>query len=61
MKRAGGLTGQTIHIAGLSATTIDVLVRVERLDRTTQVTRLTPSTPSFVVEAAPRALQVAAT
>ena len=39
----------------------DVLVRVERLDGTTQVTRLTPSAASFVVEAAPRALEVART
>ncbi len=38
-----------------------MLVRLERLDGTTQVTRLTPSAPSFVVEAAPRALQVART
>jgi hydrogenase/urease accessory protein HupE len=61
VKRAGGLTGGTIHIAGLTATMTDVLVRLERLDGTTQVTRLTPSAPSFVVEAAPRATQVAAT
>lgn len=61
VKRAGGLTGGTIHIAGLTATMTDVLVRLERLDGTTQVTRLTPSAPSFVVEAAPRAMQVAAT
>lgn len=61
VKRAGGLTGGTIHIAGLSATMTDVLVRLERLDGTTQVTRLTPSAPSFVVEAAPRALEVART
>jgi hydrogenase/urease accessory protein HupE len=61
VKCAGGLTRGTIHIAGLTATTTDVLVRVERLDGTTQVTRLTPSAPSFVVEAAPRAMQVAAT
>ena len=60
-KCAGGLTGGTIHIAGLSATMTDVLVRLERLDGTTQVTRLTPSAPSFVVEAAPRALEVART
>ena len=58
---AGGLTGRTIHIAGLSATMTDVLVRVERLDGTTQVTRLTPSDASFVVEAAPRVLEVART
>jgi len=61
VKRAGGLTGGTIHIAGLSATMTDVIVRLERLDGTTQVTRLTPSAPSFVVEAAPRTLAVART
>jgi hydrogenase/urease accessory protein HupE len=60
-KCAGGLTGGTTHIAGLSATMTDVLVRLERLDGTTQVTRLTPSAPSFVVEAAPRPLEVART
>jgi hypothetical protein len=57
----GGLTGGTIHIAGLTATTTDVLVRLERLDGSAQITRLTPSAPSFVVEAAPSALEVART
>jgi hypothetical protein len=61
MKRPGGLTGGTIHIGGLAATNTDVLVRMERLDGTTQVMRLTPSAPSFVVEAAPAALEVAGT
>jgi len=61
VQRAGGLAGGTIHIAGLSSTMTDVLVRLERLDGTTQVTRLTPSAPSYVVEAAPDAMQVAAT
>jgi hypothetical protein len=61
VKRAGGLTGGTIHIAGLTATMTDVLVRLERLDGSAQVTRLTPSAPSFVVEAAPRTLEVART
>jgi hydrogenase/urease accessory protein HupE len=61
IKRLGGLTGQTIHIAGLTATMTDVLVRVERLDGSAQVTRLTPSVPSFVVEAAPQPLEVART
>jgi len=61
VRRPGGLTGGTLHIAGLSATMTDVLVRLERLDGTTLVTRLTPSAPSYVVEAAPRATQVAAT
>lgn len=58
---AGGLSGATIHIAGLSATMTDVLVRLERLDGTTQVTRLTPASPSFVVTASPSAWQVAGT
>jgi hypothetical protein len=61
IKRLGGLTGGTIHIAGLAATMTDVLVRLERLDGSIQVTRLTPSAPSFVVEAAPRALEVVRT
>ncbi len=61
VKCAGGLTGGTIHIAGLASTMTDVLVRLERLDGTTQVTRLTPSAPSFVVEAAPSSLAVVRT
>lgn len=39
----------------------DVLVRVGHLDGTAQVTRLTPASSSFVVEAAPRVLEVART
>jgi hydrogenase/urease accessory protein HupE len=58
---AGGLTGRSIAIEGLPATTTDVLVRLERQDGTTQVVRLTPASPSFVVEATPRASQVAFT
>lgn len=61
MSCAGGLSGGTIHVAGLSATMTDVLVRLERLDGSTQLTRLTPSAPSFVVAAAPRMLAVART
>lgn len=61
VQRPGGLTGATIHIAGLRATMTDVLVRVERLDGTTQITRLTPAAPSFIVEAAPNAFEVART
>lgn len=56
-----GLSGGTIHIAGLSRTVVDVLVRLERLDGTTQVARLTPSEPSFVVAAAANAVGVART
>jgi hydrogenase/urease accessory protein HupE len=61
VRRAGGLNGGTIRIAGLATTMTDVLVRLERLDGSTQITRLTPSLPSFVVEAAPRPSQVAMT
>jgi hydrogenase/urease accessory protein HupE len=57
----GGLTGQEVAVSGLSATVIDVLVRMQRSDDTTQVVRLTPSAPAFVVEDAPRWSQVAAT
>ncbi len=61
VKRPGGLTGTVIRIAGLSATMTDVLVRLERLDGTTQIARLTPDKSSFVVEAAPEALEVVRT
>jgi hypothetical protein len=61
VKCAGGLSGGTIHIAGLSATMTDVLARLERLDGSTQVTRLTPSAPSFVVAAPAGAMGVART
>jgi len=57
----GGLNGATIHIAGLSATMADALVRLQHLDGRTQVTRLTPASPSFVVEASPSRWRVAGT
>jgi hydrogenase/urease accessory protein HupE len=57
----GGLSGSTIHIAGLSATMTDALVRVERADGSTQVERLTPSSPSFVVAASRGTMGVART
>lgn len=61
VRRAGGLSGGTIRIIGLTGTLTDVLVRLERLDGTTEVTRLTPSRPSFVVGAAPTRTAVART
>jgi hydrogenase/urease accessory protein HupE len=61
IRRAGGLSGGTIRIAGLEATVTDALVRIERLDGSVQVARLTPSSPSLIVESAPGAMQVAAT
>ena len=53
IRREGGLSGETIQIAGLNQTMTDVLVRLERLDGTTQVSRLLPSSPRFIVEPAP--------
>lgn len=61
VKCEGGLSGGTIHIAGLSATMTDALVRLERVDGTTQVERLTPSAPSFVVAAPHGTMGVART
>jgi hydrogenase/urease accessory protein HupE len=61
VKCAGGLSGGTIHIAGLSGTMTDVLVRLERLGGGTQVIRVIPSAPSFVVEATPSRWRLAAT
>jgi hypothetical protein len=58
---AGGLAGETVRIAGLTATLTDALVRIERLDGSSQVLRLTSSSPSFVVEAAPMRFEVART
>jgi hydrogenase/urease accessory protein HupE len=61
IRRNGGLAGQTISIEGLSATSTDVLVRVESLDGATQTERLSPTSTAFVVQAAPGAGEVAAT
>lgn len=61
VKCAGGLAGGLIHIEGLSATMIDVLVRVERPDGAAQMARLTPSAPSVAVAAAPRRMEVVRT
>src|SRR6478609_2004546 len=61
IRRPGGLIEDEVYITGLAATMTDVLVRVENLDNTTQVTRVTPSSPSFVVAAAPNALDVTRT
>ncbi len=57
----GGLDGARVGVAGLSATTIDVLVRIARADGSVQVARLTPSAPALLVEAAPGLLGVART
>jgi hydrogenase/urease accessory protein HupE len=50
-----------VDIEGLSATRTDVLARLERADGTSQTVRLTPEQASFVVAAAPSALEVSKT
>ncbi|MGB8564500.1 MAG: HupE/UreJ family protein, partial [Pseudolabrys sp.] len=43
IRRDGGLAGLTVAIKGLTATSTDVLVRIETLDGTVQTERLTPT------------------
>src|SRR5512142_1748865 len=45
----GGLAGKAIEFPGLSASPIDVLVRVERSDGTVQLERVLPVEPRFIV------------
>jgi hydrogenase/urease accessory protein HupE len=59
--RDGGLVGQAVSIEGLSATSTDVLVRVESLAGSIQTERLSPTRTAFVVQATPGAGEVAAT
>jgi hydrogenase/urease accessory protein HupE len=61
IRRDGGLAGHAITIEGLSATSTDVLVRVESLAGVLQTERLSPTRTAFVVQAAPGAGEVAAT
>ena len=61
VRRDGGLTGHAISIEGLSATSTDVLVRVETSAGAIQTERLSPTRIAFVVQAAPGATEVATT
>jgi hydrogenase/urease accessory protein HupE len=61
IRRDGGLVGQAVSIDGLSATSTDVLVRVESLEGAIQTERLSPTKTSFVIQAVPGAGEVAAT
>jgi hydrogenase/urease accessory protein HupE len=61
IRRDGGLTGNAVSIEGLSATSTDVLVRIETLAGAIQTERLSPTKTAFVVQAAPGAAEVAAT
>src|SRR3984885_12368197 len=61
IRRDGGLAGHAVTIEGLSATSTDVLVRVETLAGALQTERLSPTRTAFVVQAARGAGEVAAT
>jgi hydrogenase/urease accessory protein HupE len=61
IRRDGGLAGHIISIEGLSATSTDVLVRIEGLSGATQTERLSPTKTAFVVQTTPGASEVAAT
>jgi len=61
IRRDGGLAGQVVTIEGLSATSTDVLVRIENLGGATQTERLSPTNTAFVVQVTPGTGEVAAT
>jgi hydrogenase/urease accessory protein HupE len=61
IRRDGGLAGSTIGIEGLSATSTDILVRIESLVGAVQTERLSPTRTAFTVQATPGAGEVAAT
>ncbi len=61
ISRAGGLAGQIVRIEGLSATSTDVLARIETLGGAVQTERLAATRTSFVVKATPGPEEVAAT
>jgi hydrogenase/urease accessory protein HupE len=55
------LIGQALSIEGLSATSTDVLVRIESLEGAIQTERLSPTKTSFIIQAVPGSGEVAAT
>ncbi len=57
----GGLDGKSIAFSQLSATRIDVLARLVRLDGTVQLERILPVHPNFVGRASPGRLDVVRT
>jgi hydrogenase/urease accessory protein HupE len=56
-----GIIGQPVTMEGLSATSTDVLVRIESLGGAIQTERLSPTKTSFIIQAVPGAGEVAAT
>ena len=61
IRRSGGLAGQAVAIEGLSATSTDMLVRIESLGGATQTERLSPTRTTFVVRAVAGFWEVART
>jgi len=61
IRRDEGLAGQAVSIEGLSATSTDVLVRIESLEGAIQTERLSPTKTSFIIQAVPGSGEVAAT
>jgi hydrogenase/urease accessory protein HupE len=61
IQRDGGLIGQPVVIEGLSATSTDVLVRIETLAGAVQTERLSPTKTAFIIQAVPGAWEIAAT
>jgi hydrogenase/urease accessory protein HupE len=61
IRRDGGFIGQAVSIEGLSATSTDVLVRIESLAGATRTERLSPTKTAFIIQAVPGAGEVAAT
>jgi hydrogenase/urease accessory protein HupE len=61
VRRDGGLAGQAVSIEGLSATSTDVLVRIESVEGAIQTERLSPTKTSFVIQAVPGSGEVATT
>ena len=61
IRRDGGLIGKAVSIEGLSATSADVLVRIESLEGAIQTERLSPTKTSFIIQAVPGTGEVAAT
>jgi hydrogenase/urease accessory protein HupE len=61
IRRDEGLAGQAVSIEGLSATSTDVLVRIESLAGAIQTERLSPTKTSFVIQTVPASGEVAAT
>jgi hydrogenase/urease accessory protein HupE len=57
----GGLDGKPIGFSGLSASGIDLLVRLVRSDGTVQLERILPASPAFVATGTPGAFEVVQT